>query len=139
MEQGEGSSLSPGKASVLEALEKLDTKGRSKPGRGREYPIIPAGSEGERVRVSWGSALFSLASASPGREQEKSQREEDGALGKIQPLCSPHPQEVEAAGGGGSLDGCRAPKPGLGFFLPAPCEMCKGAGATESWNQRPGR
>lgn len=48
------------------------------------------------MRVSWGSALFSLASASPGRERERGQREEDGAGGKIRPLCPTLPQEVEA-------------------------------------------
>lgn len=35
------------------------------------------------MRVSWGSALFSLASASPGRERERGWREDDGAGGKI--------------------------------------------------------
>lgn len=81
----------------------------------------------ERVRVGWGSALFSLASASPGRERERGQREEDEAGGKIRPLCPTLPQEVEAGrrlgrGGGG---GQATVSPCL---LPVRC--AKGAGAT---------
>lgn len=85
------------------------------------------------MRVSWGSALFSLASASPGRERQRGQREEDGADGKIRPLypTSPAPSHpprrwrLEEGWGRG-----RRQRPGHSFSLSASCELCKGAGVT---------
>lgn len=82
------------------------------------------------MRVSWGSALFSLASASPGRERERGWREDDGAGGKIRPLCPALPRRWRLEEGG-RAGGWRAPRPGNGCSLLAPCEMCKGAGASE--------
>lgn len=82
----------------------------------------------ERVRVSWGSALFSLASASPGRERERGQREEDGAGGKIRPLCPTLPQEVEAGRRLGEEGGGRRWRPGHSVSLPLPVRCARELG-----------
>lgn len=64
----------------------------------------------ERVRVSWGSTLFSLASASPGREKGK---RGGWGLWKDPGFVSYLPPEVEVGG-----------RWGLGW------EMCKGGQRT---------